>query len=172
MLYAHSCHHNTISRSRRGAALVEMAVVMMLLLMLVLGILEFGFMFRNYLTLNEVSRAGVRSASLGSTTGVVSNHVQESANALGLNSQYLTGVAQEYRTYEKATGTWSGWATLGDTGSYNSAPCSVTYDSQIRVKVTYRYPLVTGSFFSSIFGDSGQITLTGISAMRREETPS
>ncbi len=149
-----------------------MAIVLFLLLLLVLGIAEFGIMFRNYLTVSEVARAGARSAALGSRVSIVSDRISTTASALGLNPGNLTATSMEYRVYDKANGVWSGWTTLGDAGDgYNNAPSDADYDSQVRVSVTYVYPLVTGSFFESIIGSGGDITLTGSCAMRREETP-
>ncbi len=52
------------SRSNeRGVAMVEAAIVTPLLLMLLFGIIEFGFMFKDTLTLANSSRAGSRMAS-------------------------------------------------------------------------------------------------------------
>lgn len=47
--------------------MVEMVLILPLLLILLVGIAEFGFMFSNYLTLNNVSREAARYASLGGT---------------------------------------------------------------------------------------------------------
>ena len=49
----------------RGAALVEFALVLPLLLLLFLGILEFGVVALQELTLVQVAREGSRHASLG-----------------------------------------------------------------------------------------------------------
>ena len=158
--------------SERGTAMVEMAIVLFLLLLLVLGIVEFGVMFRNYLTLDEVARVGCRSAALGSSTSVISSRITNTAGSLGLDSQYMTGTVLEYRIDDKAGGVWTGWQALGNgAGGYNNAPSDANYDSQVKIQIAYMYPLITGSFFSEIIGDSGNVTLTGSCAMRREETP-
>ena len=54
-------------RGERGAALVEAAIVTPLLLMLVFGIIEFGFAFKDTLTLANGSRSGARVASAAGT---------------------------------------------------------------------------------------------------------
>jgi hypothetical protein len=54
------------TRSERGAAMVEMAVVMPLLLLLVFGIIEFGLLFRERLT---IASAASSSARTGATMG-------------------------------------------------------------------------------------------------------
>jgi len=53
-------------RSERGAALVEMALVAPLLLLLLFGIVEFGFVFKDRLTISHATNAAART---GSTTG-------------------------------------------------------------------------------------------------------
>lgn len=50
-------------RDSRGAALVEGAIITPLLLLLVFGTIEFGFIFKDSLTLANASRAGARVES-------------------------------------------------------------------------------------------------------------
>ena len=143
-----------------------------MLLMLVMGIMEFGIMFKNYLNLAQVANVGCRSAALGSNTTVIGNYINTTATGLGLAPARITSQAVEYRVFDKTTQVWTGWQTLGDgTGGYNNAPCDVTHDSQIRVRLGYTYPLVTGAFLSSFVGQNGNVVLSGTAAMRREETP-
>ena len=156
--------------NRRGAALVETAISITLLLLLLMGILEFGILYGNYLSLAEVARDACRSASLGSSTSVVRSRITEAATALGMNMTYPITSYLEYRTYDKAGGTWSGWGTLGDSGSHNNAPVSSSVDSQVRVRLVYTYVAITGTFLSSVFGEDGNVRLSGTAVMRREET--
>jgi hypothetical protein len=51
------------SRDQRGAALVEAAIVLLPLCLIVFGIIEFGFVFKDSLTLSSATRAGARTAS-------------------------------------------------------------------------------------------------------------
>ena len=54
---------------QRGAAAVEMALVLPLLFMLVFGIIEFGFIFNRFITVTHAAREGVRVYALpGKTT--------------------------------------------------------------------------------------------------------
>ena len=49
-------------RSRRGAALVELAIVMPILCLLTLGLMEYGWVFLKVSQLNQAARHGVRTA--------------------------------------------------------------------------------------------------------------
>src|SRR5207247_2464811 len=51
------------ARGDRGAALVEAAVVLPLVLLLVFAIIEFGFTFKDLLTVTSATRAGARTAT-------------------------------------------------------------------------------------------------------------
>ena len=55
-------------RGERGAAAVEMALVLPVLLMIVFGLIDFGRMLNAQLTLTEAAREGARSAAFGQTT--------------------------------------------------------------------------------------------------------
>lgn len=48
----------------RGQTIVEFAVVLPILAVLVFGILQFGIVFNNYVTLTDAARAGARAAAV------------------------------------------------------------------------------------------------------------
>lgn len=51
--------------SERGAALVEMALVLPILMMVLFGVVEFGATYNNYINLRDGVRNAARSASVG-----------------------------------------------------------------------------------------------------------
>jgi Flp pilus assembly protein TadG len=55
--------------SERGAAAVEMALVLPILVVLVFGIIEFGFLFNAQIALTQAAREGVRVESIGNGNG-------------------------------------------------------------------------------------------------------
>lgn len=58
--------HSRSGRARdRGAAAVEMALVLPLIVFLVFGIIDFGRMFNAQITLTEAAREGARAVALG-----------------------------------------------------------------------------------------------------------
>jgi Flp pilus assembly protein TadG len=54
-------------RGQEGQGMVEFALVLPFLLMIVLGIIQFGILFHNYLTLTDAVRAGARQAAVSRT---------------------------------------------------------------------------------------------------------
>lgn len=59
---------NQSRRGERGTALVEAAFVTPLFLILIFGIMEFGFLFRNYLTIANTTREASRTASVSGSS--------------------------------------------------------------------------------------------------------
>jgi Flp pilus assembly protein TadG len=62
---------------------VEFTIILPILLLLILGILQFGVVFNNFITLTDASRAGARQASVGRSvadpTGAAVSRVRSSA---------------------------------------------------------------------------------------------
>jgi Flp pilus assembly protein TadG len=89
-----------------------MAIVTPLLLLLVLGIVQFGILFNNYITLTDAVRAGARQAAVSRTNpdpvGVTTTRVRKSAAGLDGNKLTIT-----VTPYDPATGT-NTWAQGGD----------------------------------------------------------
>ncbi len=56
-----------VNRRDRGAAAVEMAIIMPLLLMLVFGIIEFGLLLNAQIKVTEAAREGARAATVDFT---------------------------------------------------------------------------------------------------------
>ncbi len=52
-------------RGERGSAIIEAAFVTPVFFLLIFAVLEFGFLFRNYLTLTNTAAEGARAASVG-----------------------------------------------------------------------------------------------------------
>jgi Flp pilus assembly protein TadG len=53
------------ARGERGAALVELAIIMPIFVILVFGILEFGITYNNYISLRQGTREAARQAAVG-----------------------------------------------------------------------------------------------------------
>jgi len=52
-------------RNQQGQSMTEFALVLPLLALLLFGVIQFGLVFNNYLTLTDAVRAGARKAAVG-----------------------------------------------------------------------------------------------------------
>ena len=69
-------------RGERGAAAVEMALILPVLLLLVGGIIDFGRAFNAQMTLTQAAREGARMQSLGYTDAQVTSRARQAATGL------------------------------------------------------------------------------------------
>lgn len=81
-------------RREHGQSLVEFAVVLPLLLILVTGIIQFGLLFHQYITLTDAVQSGAQTLALGGGLSdgcdpAVSQTLQ-SASTIGLTSGQVT----------------------------------------------------------------------------------
>lgn len=77
-----------IKNIQRGAAAVEMALIMPILVMLLFGIFQFGIAFNNWIALTHAAREGARLASVGDYT---EEAVIASAPSVSIESVILDG---------------------------------------------------------------------------------
>lgn len=149
-----------IAREQRGAAAVEFAIIVTLLVTLVFGIIEFSLMMKDYLTLSQAAREGVRSAALGSPTSTVTTRIQNSA--LTLDSSTIS-IQLYKRTMGSSPGSWSALGNSSDGTSNNALP-----GDQVRVRLVYPHDLVTGDLFTWFAGGESSVNVAGEMVMRRE----
>lgn len=73
-------------REERGQAMVEFAVILPIFVVLVFGIIQFGIVFNNYVTLTDATRAGARAGAVARNdadpVGTATSAVQTSATDL------------------------------------------------------------------------------------------
>jgi TadE-like protein len=81
-----------VHRSEEGQAMVEFALVLPILLLLVMGIIQFGIVFNNYVTLTDGVRAGARQAAVSRT---LADPVTAARQVLGRGSR--RGQARHHR---------------------------------------------------------------------------
>ena len=126
--------------TRRGQAVVELALILPILMLILMGIVEFGRIFMAHQTIANAAREGARTAVLPtSTMSDVSATISAYMTAAG-----LTGSTNTTATNVGASGTG------GD-------PTSVT--------VSYDLPILTGTIIP-VFGPS--ISLARTTVMRHE----
>jgi len=77
------CEFNLRNSSRRkGQSLIEFALVLPFLIVLVLGIMEFGWLTKNKLTINNATREGARTAALGRSTTEITSAIQNQTSTV------------------------------------------------------------------------------------------
>ena len=77
-----------ILKKKRGQAIVEFALILPVFILILLGIMEFGLVFHQYLVVTAASRDGARVAALGGTDAETLTMVNTSAASI--NSGQLT----------------------------------------------------------------------------------
>lgn len=137
-------------RSESGAELIEFSLTLPLLLLIVLGIIEFGFVFREYEIVTNAAREGARIAILPSYgDDDVTARVEEYLETAGLDLANVT-------TLDPGTAT----AVTLDSGACISLV-------EVFVEYDHAVPFISGiaSFFDSSIGN---IPIRGRSSMRTE----
>ena len=77
-----------ILKKKRGQAIVEFALILPVFILILLGIMEFGLVFHQYLVVTAASREGARVAALGGTDAETRTIVNSSAASI--NTGQLT----------------------------------------------------------------------------------
>ena len=73
----------------RGQSMTEFAIVLPILVVLLFGIVQFGILFNNYVTLTDAARAGARAAAGAATAAVRSSASDLNQASLGVNVNSL-----------------------------------------------------------------------------------
>ena len=119
------------SRREGGQAVVELALVLPIFLLLLLGIIQFGTVFRDYIALTDATRVGARQASVSrslqppsSREAAIITRIQKAA--VNLNPAKMT-IAVELRDVN------------GVVKTPNSADSSWVPSGDVTVRATYPF---------------------------------
>ena len=72
----------SIIQENRGQAIVEFALILPVLILLLAGILDFGLILNQYITVSHAAREGARSAALGGTDATAIADIKAAASGL------------------------------------------------------------------------------------------
>jgi hypothetical protein len=155
------------SGHRKGATMVEMAIVLPFLVLLVFGIFEVGLLMKDYLGLNQAAREGARIASIGSPLATIDARIMASAPSIDVSRLTWSG---QWRTYDDSGGTWGPWTLLRDDGWGSDLRNNAKPGSQVKISVELEHQLVTGQVmdFLSDADKPGTVTLRSSMILRRE----
>lgn len=140
---------------RRGQGIVEFAIIIPVLIAMLIGIVEFGWLVKNNLTVSNATREGARAASLGKTNAEVTSRIQNSITPLSLTAAG-SSVEMRYSTTDGSDG-------FPNAMTSNANSNSVPVGSFIRITVKIKHRPLTG-FFKFLTTRN----LTAYVTMRRE----
>ena len=69
-------------RSCRGQSMVETALVLPIIILLLVGIIDFGLLFNNYIVLSNATREAARKAAVGATDEFIMQTVADLTGTL------------------------------------------------------------------------------------------
>ena len=97
--------------NERGQAMTEFAVVLPILVVLLLGIVQFGIVFNNYVTLTDAVRAGARMAA-------VSRQASDPVGAATAAVDAAAANLDQSNLPVKVTSSWAPGSTVTVTATY------------------------------------------------------
>ncbi|MHB8110710.1 MAG: TadE family protein [Syntrophorhabdaceae bacterium] len=137
---------NTLSSSK-GAAAVEMAIILPLLIMLTFGLIEFGLLMYNQQVITNAAREGARF-------GIV-----QATPRIGVD--VIASTVHGYADAHLVT-----FALINEPPAVNVPNACVGFGDDLSVSVTYPYSFLVASHL--IPGLSNLITLRSVSVMKCE----
>ncbi|MDD5262749.1 MAG: pilus assembly protein [Methylacidiphilales bacterium] len=137
---------------RKGQAVVEFALIVPLLLTMMLGIVEFGWLIQNEMTLANAAREAARAAALGNTTTYIQTRATTMASPLTISTDTMA-----YSTDNGTT--WLTWPS--DSGSNNGVP------SGALIKITLT---ATNHQLTNFIPGLNSLLMSQFAVMRREPT--
>ena len=142
------------ARGERGAELIEFAFVLPILLLVAFGIIDFGFLFKEYEVVTNAAREGARLKSLGDSTGYSTADVQARV------AQYVINGGLDGSLLQPVSVTAAS-IPVNAANTVNASGYTVT--------VTYPHRFWVLAGISQMFGGSfGTANLTASSTMRSE----
>lgn len=148
---------------RRGAATVELAIVIPLILFLLFSIVEMGLLVKDRAELGQAAREAVRMAAVGATPSRMTDAVNASLATL---PQAEVTREYDYRSWDEDAAAWGAWTTLGTDGTENNAG----QGDQIRVRLNYGHRILVPGIMGPVLNadENGKVALSAASVMMRE----
>jgi len=145
------------ARAESGAEVIEFGLTLPLMLLVVLGIIEFGFLFREYEIVTNAAREGARIAVLPTYSQTAAARTN---NATARAKQYLTNAGLDQALANVTVG-----APVSDVLAAPATGCVWS----VPVTVTYPHPVPFLQGIMSYFRVSiGPMTVRATSQMRTE----
>ncbi len=136
---ARGCGGRRAGSRRRAQSIVEFALVVPALLAILIGIMEFGYLAKNTMTLSSAAREGARAAAVGKPTQTVNDIITRFANPIALTG---TGGSITLQQCDTSGLNCSAWPA--DNTSVTPSRNGVTPPNMVRVTLTSRHRSLTG----------------------------
>jgi Flp pilus assembly protein TadG len=129
---------------RRGSVLIEFAASIIALIFILLGIMEFGWLVKNNLAVQNAAREGVRIASLGRTVADINTRINNSLKTGGIKnvSISLTWSSNDGADLNASTQRYPN--TVGDDNTKTPPQNNVPPGKLIQVEVKAENKTLTG----------------------------
>ena len=140
-----------VARDRAGAVLVEFAVTLPMLLVVLLGVLQFGIFYYDYIALTDATAAGLRVFSTGrldatpysdTVTAIKRATCNASSTACILKSANLT-ITTSTCTQTPCTTNASWTSCINDTGCQSALATAYSSSPPQPINVTVSYSCTT-----------------------------
>jgi Flp pilus assembly protein TadG len=102
-------------RHEQGQTMTEFAIVLPVLVLLVFGVIQFGILFNNYVTLTDAARAGARKAAVS----------RSASNPVGATVTQVQNSASDLTQSDLAVTVTSTWAPASDVTVTATYPYSI-----------------------------------------------
>lgn len=131
-----------VRRNRRGATLVEFALLIPVLMLVLLGIMEFGWLTFNQLTVANAAREGARMAAVGKTTSTIQARVINQAKPVAVTTADIKLESAAQPVPASNDPSWGSWP--GDDTTVTPAENAVKSGNLVRITVKIRHHALTG----------------------------
>ena len=139
---------------RRGQALVEFALVLPIFLVILSGILDFGFLLFNRMTVINSAREGARAAAMVSDTTTVDSVAKAAAESAAASAGLTLTDANITVTCVKGASTTT--TAPCNWNLHSSDPHGAQQGDSVSVSITYQYH----TFFPLLMGQSINLSTT------------
>jgi len=129
---------------RRGSTIVEFALVVPVLLAMLIGIMEFGWLIKNQLTIANAAREGARAAAVGKNTATIDARITDMTATIPSSPTSITIVKQKDNGID-ADG-YSYVTTLGDVACGTSTCNDAALATMVRIRVSTTNQPLTGFY--------------------------
>ena len=131
-------------RRRRGSTIVEFALIVPVLLAMLMGIIEFGWLVKNTLTIANAAREGARAAAVGKNTTQIDARIQNMTSTLPGSPTSITITKQKDNGID-ADG-YAYTTTLGNMACGTSTCNDAVLGTMTRIRVSTTNRPLTGFF--------------------------